>query len=51
MSNKDGQIELPRKPGQSKSAKKQRRKRKRAEAKNIDPDSLHPLHNKYHGYT
>jgi len=50
MSNKDGQIELPGKPGQKKQGKKQRRKRKRAEAKIITEDSLHPLHNKYHGY-
>jgi len=50
MSNKDGQLELPRTAGQSKQAKKQRRKRKRSEAKVITDDSLHPLFNKYHGY-
>jgi hypothetical protein len=48
MSNKDGQMELPRKPGQAKQAKKQRTRRKRSEAKKIDGEK--PLHNKYHGY-
>jgi len=41
-------MELPRKPGQSKQAKKQRTRRKRQEAKKIDAEN--PLHNKYHGY-
>lgn len=34
----------------AKQVKKQRTRRKRAEAKKIDEEGLHPLHNKYHGY-
>lgn len=50
MSNKDGQMELPRKAGKAREVKKKRTRRKRAEAKKIDEDGLHPLHNRYHGY-
>lgn len=50
MSNKDGQKELPSKGKHSKEVKRKRTRRKRAEAKKIDEEGFHPLHNRYHGY-